>query len=79
MTLKWTEEDYNDAAEQGWIIAHTYGGDWEGLQIERLDEAEEFASDREAIIHVTHNADAGCRLARKAIAYIHQEGGRIYR
>jgi hypothetical protein len=79
MTITWTNEDTNAAHAQGWGIFYTSGLDWEGNQIERLDETEVFPSDHAAIVFVTHNAEAGCRLARKAIAYIKQEGGRIYR
>jgi len=78
--MKWTNEDADLASAQGWGVFFSSGGadGWEGAQIERLDETELLASDKDAINLVIHNAEAGCNLARKAIAYIKQENGRLY-
>lgn len=76
--IEWSYEDNCAAQSQGWIVTYAYMQFYEGYQIERFDENNTFNSDQAAINYVTHNAEAGCRLAQKAIAYIRQEGGRIY-
>lgn len=66
-TKDWIEEDDNLAAYEGWCISETSKGN---IVICKLDLAERFQSDQEAVLFVMSQYLKGSGLAAKAIKYI---------
>lgn len=69
--LEWTLADSEAAAVEGWdVFDHGEGF----CEIQKLDDAEKFRSDAEAIAHVYWSAGSGSSLHRKAIAWTLRDG-----
>ena len=68
MTIVWTDEDTNEAIDQGWCICN---GPENYLQIQRFQEDETFETDFDAQRFVWDRACKEDKLAAKALAIIY--------
>lgn len=68
---KWTNEDSALARADGWDVFHVHG---EYYDVQKFDEADQFAEDVVAIAHVFRMASSGSWLHRKAIAFVLRPG-----
>lgn len=64
---KWTVYDYRLAFEEGWGI---FDSDERGIEIERIDEAERFSCDDEALAWVAAHATNGSEFHQRALRYV---------
>ena len=78
--LTWTNKDARESMHQGWLMTYAVTSDYEGYQIECFDEAGIFNGDFEATCFVCDRAILkDDPLAKKAIAFIKENKGRIYK
>lgn len=78
--LTWTNKDIWESEQQGWLLTYCVSSDYEGFQIECFDEAGIFNGDFEATCFVCDRAIIkDDPLAKKALAFIKDNNGRIYK
>lgn len=69
--VAWTADDDSVATSEGWLVSHTSGGFHE---IQKVDDADVFTEDTQAIAHVYWMAGTGSEVHKRAIAYTLRDG-----
>lgn len=67
----WTEDDDSVATSEGWLVSRTSDGFHE---IQKVDDADVFTEDTQAIAHVYWMAGTGSEVHKRAIAYTLRDG-----